>query len=228
VKIQQKPLKISSSLIFLGMFFVVANTCADIVAYRMATLGPLFFGVGVFIVPLTYTCSDIVAEIYGYEVAKKIIWLGILNEGLFNIICYFLNLFPPPPDLHNQFIYINVLSHLPRIYFGVLLANIVSIFLNIYCISKWKVLLRGKYFWLRSLASSSIGEVTFTIICNIIVFIGTMPNSQMLRLIISNFSLKAACAVILAYPATIVVNILRKHEKINIYDYNINYNPFSM
>lgn len=210
------------------MFFVVTNTAADILAYRMTTFGPLLVSVGVFIVPFTYICSDIITEVYGYNLTRQVIWMGLINEFIFNFICYSMNLFSAPAFLHNQPAYLQVLSPLMRIYFGVILANIASIFINAYCISKWKILLKGRFFWLRSLGASSIGQLTFTILCDIVVFSGTMQFMQVLRTIESIFLIKICCEIILVYPANILVKILKKHEKINVYDNDINYNPFKI
>lgn len=56
------------------------------------------------------------------------------------------------------------------------IANAIAIaigsFFNIYLLSKWKMLIKGKYFWLRSLGSSAIGESFYTIFVVSLVNVG--------------------------------------------------------
>ncbi len=220
------PKSISDFLLFLGMLFVVVNVSADILAYKMIGMGPFLMSVGVFIVPFSYAITDVTTEVYGYKVSKRVIWLGLLAEFLFDLICYLGSLTKSPQVLNNDMIFTQTLQPLLHVYMAVFIANVASYFLNIYCISKWKILTQGKYFWLRSIGSSGIAELVFTVICDGIVFYGTLPNGSVIHTIFSTFSIKMACAILLSFPLSLLANILKRMEHTDTYDYHVNFNPF--
>ena len=61
-----------------------------------------------------------------------------------------------PQFLSIQNAYEEVFGNLIRFVSAGFLAVLSSHFLNIYIFSKWKILLRGKYFWLRSIGASEL------------------------------------------------------------------------
>ncbi len=137
---QNKQLHTFKYLMLLGMLFVIMNIAADILAYKMITIGPFLMSIGVFIVPVAYACSDVVAEVYGYAISRQIIWYGLAMELLFDLICYYSTFFSSPKYIRFDHAYYKVLHPLPHVYFAVLIANLLSDFLNVYFISKWKIM----------------------------------------------------------------------------------------
>jgi uncharacterized integral membrane protein (TIGR00697 family) len=113
------------------MFFVVVNIVADILAYKMIHIGPFLMSMGVFIVPLSYACSDVATEVYGYKISRPIIWFGLLSELLFDLICYIATYFHSPTFINNDLAFRQILHPLLYIYSAVLSASILSDFINI-------------------------------------------------------------------------------------------------
>ena len=83
---------------------------------------------------------------------------------IFAFSCAGMISFKTPSGWAYQESYDQVLGKLPRVAIASFLAIFVGAFINAYAISKWKILLRGRYFWLRSLGASAIGEFIFTIV----------------------------------------------------------------
>jgi uncharacterized integral membrane protein (TIGR00697 family) len=215
-------------LILFAMIFVVINVAADILAYKMVQIGPFLMSSGVFIVPFSYACSDIVTEVYGYKLSRQIIWFGLLAELLFDLICYVASNFQSPSFIDNNLAFKQILHPLIYVYFSVLIASIISYFLNIYCISKWKILLKGKYFWLRSIGATGIAELIFTIICDGLVFSIALTSPMVIQTIISTFAIKIIFAIILSFPISIIAYALKQVEGVDPYDNHINFNPFNL
>lgn len=218
----------SKWLFLLGMLFVVVNTSADILAYKMVHINHLLMSVGVFIVPISYAISDVITEVYGYKVSRQIIWFGLLSELIFDLICYFSSLAKSPEFINNDLAFNIILKPLLHIYMAVLIASITSDFINVYCISKWKILMSGRYFWLRSIGSSIIAQFLFTAICDGIVFYSKLSGHLVAQTIVSTFFIKICCTLFLSIPVSIIVIILKKIQKIDIFDYGINFNPFKL
>jgi len=184
---------------------------------------------GAIIFPLTFILTDIAAEVYGYQVARQIIWVH-LPATLFYLSLLYVELHIQPPQnwLHQ--------SDYSYIFHGTtligLLGNlgvIIGFMVNIFAISKWKILVRGKYFWLRSIGASSIGElIQLTVGMLGALYLQLWPFNEWLNIFISIYALRLLSAGILSIPATLIIIILKKLEGVDIYDYNTNFNPFKI
>lgn len=184
--------------------------------------------IGVFIVPFSYACSDVITEVYGYKISKQIIWFGLFSELLFDSICYFASIIKSPSFYNNDLIYNQILHPLIYVYFAVLIASIVSDFSNIYFLSKWKVLMRGKYFWLRSIGASWISEFVFTVMCDGLVFSKAFSTPKVLHTILSTFFIKMICAIILSLPISLLAAKLKRIEDIDVDDRQISFKPLTV
>ncbi len=216
----------SSYLLFLAMMSLNIMLCTGVLSSMMVKVGFLYTMAGTLIVPLWFTVNDIIAEIYGYQVAKKIIWFGFVCQALFGIVANLLIQLPEPGFAHNQLAYQTVLKPVLHICASGFFAFIAGGFINIYLISKWKILLRGRYFWLRSLGASTIAEFIFTTLAVFFIQFGKLPLSGILTIIITSYSLKVIYSIFLAYPANLLALAIKKADGVDVYDYKINFNPF--
>jgi uncharacterized integral membrane protein (TIGR00697 family) len=180
------------------------------------------------ILPLTFFCSDVITEVYGYKLSRQIIWAGICCELIFAIICAELSKLPSPSYWQYSFAYNEVLGKLPRIFLAGFIGRVCGLFSNIYIISKWKILLKGKSFWLRSLGSSAVGEAVFTILSVLIIFTGTLSFPKIFSIIILAYFYKLIFSPLAIIPATICANFLKKSESVDVYDSSTNFNPFKI
>lgn len=74
------PKNINQYILILGMINITISLAADVVAYKLVFLGPPLLPGAPLIFPLTYIIGDIVAEVYGYNAAKQIIWITLVCE----------------------------------------------------------------------------------------------------------------------------------------------------
>jgi uncharacterized PurR-regulated membrane protein YhhQ (DUF165 family) len=95
-------------------------------------------------------------------------------------------------------------------------------------VAKWKVLLRGRLFWLRSLGASIIGEAVFVIISLCMEFIGVIPLQALVQLILVSFAMKIVLNPILVIPSSILAAMIKKIEQIDVYDYDLEFNPLKI
>ena len=120
---------------------------------------------------------------------------------------------PPPSDWRLQEHY-NVVLGLPLFWFFVSNAIGVTIgsWLNVRIMSKWKILLEGRYFILRSISSSCIGELVTSIIVDTLAFLFFMSVVSLGKLILAIYFVKVVYAILLAFPAKLIIIILRNIE----------------
>jgi uncharacterized integral membrane protein (TIGR00697 family) len=212
----------------LAMIYITVILAADVLIYKIATCGSITITVGSLVTPFWFIITDIIAEVYGYQLTRRLIWSGIACSALFTLVCSTLIQFPSPSFWHYQAAYDQVLGKLPRVLLGYIAGVIIGGFANTYLITKWKILTRGKYFWLRSIGSSGAGQLTFTVVTICLDLIGVMPFEKVIQLITISFTIKLIVTTLVALPSTFFVKYLKKLENIDVYDYNTDFNPFKL
>lgn len=192
-----------------------------IIVFGMTTSACLF------IYPLTYSFCDIIAEVYGVKIAQQAVWLAVLANTLFTGLVSSIVRVQSPASWPHQHAYVLVLGGLFSIAIGALVGTLLGSFINIYFINRWKIILKGRLFWLRSIGSSMIGEAVFTFTSALIVWSGNLPWKQVFTLAFTLFMSKVIYSIIMSGPANIIANLLKRAEKVDVYDKAIDYNPFS-
>jgi uncharacterized integral membrane protein (TIGR00697 family) len=166
-------------LTFLSMLFMTIKLITVVLIYKIITIGPFSASASTLVIPIWFVMGDIIAEVYGYKIARRIIFIAIICQFIFAFVCGGLISLHAPFGWAHQQAYDQVLGKLPRVAFASFLAIMTGAIINVYAISKWKILLRGKYFWLRSLGASVIGELVFTVIAYSTEFFDVVPLPEL-------------------------------------------------
>jgi uncharacterized PurR-regulated membrane protein YhhQ (DUF165 family) len=132
---------------------------------------------------------------------------------------------PAPFWTHNHS-YEVVFGHIVRAYFAFTIGSFIANFANIYIISKFKIILHGRFFWARSLLSTAIGELIFSFVGGAMVYMGIEPWSKMIFLMLDGYLFKVLYAFIAVWPIALLVKYLKHVECSDVYDIGVNYNPF--
>jgi uncharacterized integral membrane protein (TIGR00697 family) len=216
-------------IIFISMLFVTIDLASASVAYKMVSVKGFFdiLSAATFTFPLTYCLGDIVAEVYGYHMARSLIWLNLFFQFLFaSIILLSINL-PSPDFWKNDYAYQIVFGSILRFVFAGTLANVLSNFSNIYLISKLKIFFKGQLFWLRSVFSTILAGFLLVSVVISVGFTGKdVDLSQTWVLFKSTFYVEILYSFVLVIPAAMIATFLKRSENVDVYDYNTNFNPF--
>jgi uncharacterized integral membrane protein (TIGR00697 family) len=181
----------------------------------------------VLVIPLTYSLSDLISEIYGYGVMRQIIWCMLLTVGLFSISMYLLIQLPANSQFsHYTQTYDDMFHPILRIYFSNLVAIIVGMFLNSYVLIKWKILVKGRFFYIRSLLSSAIGELVFTVLVVTAVQIGVTSTSQIIEMIIVSYAVKLLFTLFSSFIMFFLKPFVIRLEGGDVFEPTLSYNPF--
>jgi len=203
----------SKHIIFFSMLCMMLMLCKSIFSYRLVEIGALTLQAGQLIAPLWFTTSDIIAEVYGYKTAKYILTAGLACQIIFSIICMIFVHLPYPSFWHEEAAFQIVLGDMWRVSFAVLFSFFISGLINIKLIYNWKLLLHGKYFWLRSIGASGLSEILYSILATSIIQYGKLNLSVIISIIIASASLKIIYSIVLAFPAHIIAFLVSKSEK---------------
>lgn len=179
--------------------------------------------------PFALMLLDIVAEVYGYKNARMLIWLGFFSLLLFAFTCNFLIHLPSPNGISNDSSFFDVFKNTNRAAITWVLAGFFADFINAYVITKWKILLKGRYFWLRSVGATVIGQTIYSLI-NVVILLSASYNSPpgFIHVMFVIFIYKMSMIALLAVPGTFLANFLKRVEKTDVYDYKTNFNPFKL
>lgn len=213
--------------LLLGLFVAIL-LISNIASTKILTLWKFTFDGGTILFPLSYIFGDILTEVYGYKKSRRVIWTGFLAALLMSLVLYIVQILPPAADWPNQQAYESLIGFIPRIVLASLIAYFAGEFSNSYLLSRLKIKTNGRFLWLRTITSTLIGEGIDTMLFCIIAFYGTMPNSLLIAILLSNYIFKCSVEVLLTPVTYLMVGFLKRREHEDHYDHGISYNPFTM
>ena len=166
----------------------------------------------IIIFPIIYIIDDVLAEIYGYKKARRVILLGFFMN-LVAVICFNISIIMPVPSFfQNADAYSKVFGSTLRVLIASFLSYLSGSLLN----AKVMVYLKEKFedkLFIRCILSTLIGGGLDAIIFIIVGFYGTMPLKSIVLMIIGQVFIKAIYEAIV-YPNTkrIIVFIRARPE----------------
>lgn len=215
-------------LLLLSLLSLTFLLVCDVVCYKIVEFGFILQPASAFAYPVSYIIGDMIAEIYGYQFARQVIWYCLACQVVFTFVITLLISLPSPNYWHFQESYNVVLGGLTRQVIASTCGILLGGFVNAYIISKSKILMHGKHFWLRNLIATAIGEGVVCIVAYTILFHSKYPLSHLVHFMLSAWSYKCFYAILMVLPVALIVDIIKRKEGFDIYDYNVNYNPFSL
>jgi hypothetical protein len=190
----------------------------------MISIGHFTLFAAIFIFPVSYIFGDILTEVYGYRVARRVIWLGFICNLIFVCFVWVGQILPSANAWHNQVAYESILGAAPRLLIASFCGYLTGEFSNSYILSKMKILTRGRWLWSRTIGSTIVGEGLDTVVFTTVAAFGTPFFVPALML---NQWLGKVLIEAVATPATYaIVKWLKQKECIDTYDYKTSYNPF--
>ncbi len=211
---------------FLCMLYASMLLASVTVCMYVAKISFFVFTEGSAIIPFMYFFGGVITEVYGYERSRNLIWYALACDVLFVLIIVLMVHLPSPADWKMQKEFRDVLGPLYRVMLAGLIVFPLSEFANIYVISKFKIFIKGRYFWLRGLTATMVGEFTLALLGTLIIFTGSMTIKQMLVIVVASFTIKVAFSALAVMPASMLVKWLKKAEGMDIFDHHTNFNPF--
>ena len=225
-----KATKDHVSVLFMlfSMLFCVCLITANVLETKQMSFGPISITGGIIVFPISYIINDCVCEVWGYRKTRMLIWLGFLMNFLFVVFAAICDAIPGAPYWDNDAGFHAIFGLAPRIPAASFLAFVVGSFANAYVMSRMKVSSQGRNFSLRAIMSTILGETADSLIFFPLALGGVVPTEELPVLILSQIVLKTLYEIIVL-PITIqVVKYTKRHEGLDEYDKDINYNIFSV
>ena len=203
----------SKLYVYLGIGFVVCLLLADILATKIFAIGKYSVPSSIMIFPVSFIINDILAEVYGYKNAKRIIVMGFFMR-LLMVTLFTLAIIIPAPDWYtNSDAFKTILGSTPRI--------VLAGFLSYFCgsLANAKVLVKMKSrsekgFGIRAIVSTIAGEGIDSLIFIPVAYLGTVEFSQIIKMIILQVTLKTLYEAVCLPLTTVVIKHTKKYESI--------------
>ena len=235
---REQPQKIYRFLdLIMALFVTVLITSniassAKIVDWGFSILGVrMAFDAGTLLFPISYIFGDVLTEVYGFQNARRVIWTGF---GALALCALTLGLVRMLPGELNWQSYAGneafdaILGGMSS--FGIVAASLAAYLLGSYSnsviMAAMKVLSRGKRLWMRTIASTIVGEGVDTAVFVLIASLaGVFPWAAFASLTLTNYLFKV-CVEALFTPITYrVVNYLKRAEDEDFFDTGTRFTP---
>lgn len=212
---------------FMMAAFVAILLLSNVIgAGKVAVLGGYEFGAGIFFFPLSYLLGDVLTEVYGYARARRCIWAGFAAMLFMAFMSWVVVSLPPAAGWTGQAAYESVFGQVPRIVFASIAAFWVGEFVNSYVMARMKIWTRGEKLWSRTIGSTIFGQAVDSAIFYPLAFLGVWPVNQVLTVLVTNWALKVLWEVLLTPVTYAVVNYLKRHEGVDVFDEGTDFRPF--
>jgi len=227
-------MSISHRFVIVTAIFVTCLITANIIAVKPIGLGISLFGVSlslpaaIIIFPVSYIVGDILTEVYGYRLARRVIWLGFFCNLIAVAVIWIGQLLPPASVWEGQQAYESILGYIPQILLASFLAYVVGEFSNSFVLAKMKIMTKGRWLWTRTIGSTIVGQGLDAAIFISIAYVGRFSLSFIVITILTHWLVKTGYEAIATPLTYTVVNFLKKKEVTDTFDYETNFNPFSL
>ncbi len=191
----------------------------------------VIFGGGILFFPVIFCIQDITTEVYGFAAARQMVILSILAIIFYVLYSQLVIHLPTGTGaiFQDNEAFKIVFSTQPRQVAALIISLFTGSIINDFLISQSKIIFAGQYLWARILGSTMIGEAVLQIVGGIIGFSDKLDfKTQLLPNMILAYGYKILWCIATVPLIYMISSFLKKKEGIDVYDYDANYNPFSL
>ncbi len=233
-------MRFSGKLVIIVAFAVTVLLVSNVIAAKPLSLFELPFeflgstsyivSIAVICFPLSYIISDILTEVYGFRVARGVIWLGFACNLLMVLLFLLAGAIPGASFWENQDAYQVILGTTGWVLAGSFVAYLIGEFANAIVMVVLKNRTAGRHLWLRTISSTFVGQGVDSIMFYGIAFgiSGIWPMTDVLRAMVLAWIAKTVYEIIATPVTYLVVGWLKRTERMDIYDAPHSLNPFGI
>lgn len=205
---------------------IVFQLISDVTASRLVDVFGTAVSITVLYFPFTYIFSDATTEVYGYKAARRVLWITMVCSIIAGLI-YQLTLHLPASFVQQDISsYETIFGQVPRILIGGWVAVFFGDITNNFILSKMKTMMAGKLLWLRVIVSTIGGQFVNTGVFYTVALYGVLPNNVLVQAVLVGSMCKIVVETLMTPVTCFVIEKLKKAEGVDVFDKDINYNPF--
>lgn len=216
-KVSENPFKNRAeggmALMIVTALFVTLYLVSNIMAVKVIGLfGLFYFDAGTITFPFAYMLGDVLTEIWGFKMAKRVIWTTFFCN-IVMVICTQIGVWLPSPDYleGTAEAYNHVFTYVPRIVIASLAGFLLGELSNAWVMDKMKQKMKGRKLWVRTIGSSMVGYVFDTLPFVLIAFLGVVTTKELLLMMAFQYFSKLIIEATMGTPmAYAVVAMIRR------------------
>lgn len=206
--------QVSALYLVLVLTFCICLIVANLVEIKTIDLGPLTITAGVIIFPLSYIINDCVVEVYGFQRAKLMIWLGFASSLFVTLALQLSIALPGSSEWTSQAAMQEIYGGVPRIVAASFLAFLCGSMVNAYTMERMKRSGNdARRFSFRAILSTVYGESIDSLIFFPIAFGGVLSWRMIVSLMVTQAVIKTLYEVMILPVTILAVGRLRKVER---------------
>lgn len=224
------PRRVVASPLLLGVagLFVATLVASNIIAAKLAAVGPFTVNSAIVIFPLAYLFGDVLTEVWGFTVARIVIWTGFFaNAIVVGFVAAAIALPAAPHDPAGPG-YGHVLGTSSRLVVASFCAYLVGEFINSIVLARLKVATSGRFLWLRTITSTTVGQALDSVIFIGLAFGGVIPGDVLRTTMFDQWLLKSLYEVVATPVTYAIVTVCKRVEGIDTYDRHTSFAPVSL
>ena len=223
-KVSENPLKnrreSTMPLMAVTALFVTLYLVSNIMAVKVISIaGWFYFDAGTITFPFAYMLGDVLTEIWGYRTAKKIIWLTFVCN-IVMVLCTQMGVWLPSPDyLQTEAnAYNTMFTYVPRIVIASLTGFLLGELSNAWLMDRIKRMTAGRWLWVRTISSSLVGYLFYTLPFVLIALLGVVSTHDLLMMVLFQYGMKVTIEAVFGTPMAYVVIrwIKYKFERVGV------------
>ena len=233
-------MRFTGTFVIVVALFVTVLIISNIVAVKPITVLPIaWFGdpavvlpASIIIFPISYIVGDVLTEVYGYRIARGVIWLGFVANVLVVLALWLATIIPGAFfwSQESQDSYTFVLGQVPGIVIASFVAYLVGEFSNSTVLALLKYKMKGRLLFVRTIGSTVVGQGFDSFIFIFIAFgvFSDWSGTALLGAALAQWIIKIVYEA-LATPLTyLVVNRLKRREGIDVTNVPRELNPLGI
>lgn len=218
-----KPSNFKCYGFLIGFLVSILLTC-DALSFKVISLFGYDVAVSGILFSFSFPIAAIATEVYGYNLAVRIVWIQICSQAFFIIIVSAIIRLSSAHD-PVSILYYQLYSGLWRVLLAATVAVPISYFINDYLMSLIKIYNKGNLFISRALISNVIGTGVLVTLSYPMNYYHIYSMSHIAAIAFNTWLVKIAIAVLLLPFTMLISKSLKKIENLDYYDYGVSYNP---
>ena len=217
-KVSENPFKNRTDgalpFIVVTSLFVTMYIVSNVMAVKIISFfGLFYFDAGTITFPFAYMLGDVLTEIWGYKIARKVIWTTFVCN-IIMVVSTQIGVWLPSPDYLDATAtaYNTIFTYVPRIVLGSLVGFLLGELSDAWLMEKINQKTGGRFLWMRTIGSSIVGYIFDTLPFVLIAFVGVVAVRELLLMIAFQYFMKLSIEVLFGTPLAYSVIIALKRR----------------
>ena len=233
-------MRFTGTFIIVVILFVIVLITSNIIAVKpiqLLTLPFEFLGssavilpAAMIIFPISYIVGDVLTEVYGFRIARGVIWLGFGANLLVVLALWLAGIIPAAGFWEDQDAYDTILGQVPWILLASFVAYLFGEFSNSTVLALLKYKMQGRLLFVRTIGSTVVGQGLDSFIFIYIAFGlgGDWGASGLLSAALAQWIAKILYETAATPFTYAVVGYMKRKEEMDVTDVPRSLNPIGI